>query len=233
MLIDRGHEVSWRDYLYEYCLKENLSGKHVLDYGFNNGNLLRSIPSDVNFTYTGVEVQEDFVTSMSAKYPEHNFIHFNKYHHSYNFNGNKKIKLQDTVFEKYDIIFAWNVFTHSTYEYTKECLEEMRAVLNTNGKIVFNVYSKEHLLCLSDIMTNRKNRGKLINGEHIPITNINSFDNYAYWLNGETFLYDRPIDGNYSNLFSCYDIDWLDSENSNWTLRDNFKNRVYTFTTGA
>ena len=53
MLIDRGYEVNHRDYLYEYCLKEkNLSGKHILDFGFNNGNLLRSIPDDVSFTYT-------------------------------------------------------------------------------------------------------------------------------------------------------------------------------------
>src|SRR6056300_1625146 len=140
MLIDRGHEVSWRDYLYEYCLKENLSGKHVLDYGFNNGNLLRSIPSDVNFTYTGVEVQEDFVTSMSAEYPEHNFIHFNKYHHSYNTSGDRDLELSNVVSDTYDVIFAWNVFTHSTYEYTKECIEEMKGVLNSNGKIVFNVY---------------------------------------------------------------------------------------------
>ena len=42
-LTDRGYEVNHRDYLYEYCLKENLSGKHILDFGFNNGNLLRSI----------------------------------------------------------------------------------------------------------------------------------------------------------------------------------------------
>ena len=91
MLIDKGHSVNPSDWLYEHALKENLEGKSILDYGFNNGNLLRSIPDDVDFSYTGVEVQQDFLTSMSERYPEHTFIHMNKYHHSYNFNGNKKI----------------------------------------------------------------------------------------------------------------------------------------------
>ena len=232
MLVDRGHEVSWRDYLYEYCLKENLSGKHILDYGFNNGNLLRSIPNDVNFTYTGIEVQEDFVTSMSAKYPEHNFIHMNKYHHSYNTGGDRNLELSNVVSDTYDIIFAWNVFTHCTYEYTKECIEEMKAVLNTDGKIIFNVYSKEQLLTLSSVMTNMKNKGILKNGEHTPITTINNFDNYAYWKNGTSFIYDTVLDENLSNLFSCYDINWLVSD-SGWTLRDSWNNKIYTFEIGA
>ena len=229
MLIDRGHHVNRNNYLYEYCLKEDLSGKSFLDYGFNNGNLLRSIPSDVNFTYTGVEVQEDFVTSMSEKYSDHNFIYFNKYHPSYNSNGNKKIKLENVVPEKYDVIFAWNVFTHCTYEYTKECIAEMQTVLKDNGKIIFNVYSKEHLLHLSNIMVNRGDR---LNGTITPLSTFNSFDNYVYWINGQTLTYDTPMQGNVSSLLTAYDIDWLVLD-SGWSLRDNWNNRVFTFEIGG
>lgn len=231
MLTDRGYEVRSKDYLYADCLKENLTGKHILDFGFNNGNLLKSIPDDVSFTYTGVEVQEDFVTSMSANYPEHTFIHFNKYHHSYNTSGNRNLELTDVVSDTYDIIFAWNVFTHCTYEYTKECIEEMKAVLNTNGKIIFNMYSKEQLVTLSNILTRRIDRGQSGNGEHVAISSVGSFDNYAYWKNAEELIYDTVIDENLSSLFSCYDMDWLVSD-SGWTQSYNHNNKIYTFTVG-
>jgi len=222
MLIDKGHKVRGSDYLYEHCLKEDLEGKSILDYGCNHGNFLKSIPDDLTFTYTGIDVQDSFIESSSNKYPDNTFIHFNKYHPSYNQEGNPKLKLHEVVSEKYDVIFAWNVFTHCTYEYTKECIEEMKLCLKDGGKIIFNLYSKESFLRLSDIMKGR-------NGIHTPITVINSFDNYAYWVNGTDILYDTDAIGNYSSLFACYDISWVDSDNSSWTLRESYDNRSHTF----
>ena len=230
MLIDRGHHVNRNNYLYEYCLKEDLSGKSFLDYGCNNCNFLESIPDDLSFSYTGIDVQEDFINNFSTAYPEHKFIHFNKYHPSYNSNGNKKIKLEDVVPEKYDVIFAWNVFTHCTYEYTKECIAEMQTVLKDNGKIIFNLYSKEQLLTLSNVM---EKRGDKLNGTITPLSTFDSFDNYVYWINGQTLSYDTPIEGNVSSLLSAYDIDWVDSDNSDWTLRNNYQNKIHTFTIGG
>ena len=220
MLIDKGHHVRDNTYLYASCLKEDLDGKSILDFGCNNCNFLDSVPDDLDFEYTGVDTQEIFSTN--PKYPDHTFIHFNKYHPSYNQEGNTKLKLYEVVAEKYDVIFAWNVFTHCTYEYTKECIEEMKLCLKDGGKIIFNLYSKESFVRLSDTMKGR-------NGTHTPITTLDSFDNYAYWVNGTEVLYDRTIEGNYSSLFSCYDIAWVDSDNSSWTLRESFNNRVHTF----
>jgi len=81
-------------------------------------------------------------------------------------------------------------------------------------------------------MTNMNNKGILKNGEHTPITTINNFENYAYWKNGTSFIYDTVLDEDLSNLFSCYNIDWLVSD-SGWTLRDNHENKIYTFTAEA
>jgi len=230
MLIDRGHHVNRNNYLYEYCLKEDLSGKSFLDYGCNNCNFLESIPDDLSFSYTGIDVQEDFINNFSTAYPEHKFIHFNKYHPSYNSDGNKKIKLENVVPEKYDVIFAWNVFTHCTYEYTKECIAEMKTVLKDNGKIIFNLYSKEQLFNLSNVM---KKRGDRLNGTIIPLTTLDSYDNYVYWINGQTLSYDTPMEGNVSSLLTAYDIDWVDSDNDDWTLRNNYQNKIHTFTIGG
>ena len=220
MLIDKGHYVRDNTYLYTSCLKEDLDGKSILDFGCNNCNFLASVPADLDFEYTGIDVQEQF--SVNNKYPDSTFIYFNKYHPSYNPEGNPNLKLQEVVSEKYDVIFAWNVFTHCTYEYTLECIEEMKLCLKDGGKIIFNLYSKESLMHLSDTMTGR-------NGTHTPITVINSFDNHAYWVNGTDILYDTAAVGNYSSLFTCYDILWVDSDNSSWTLRENHDNRSHTF----
>jgi len=220
MLIDRNHSVSSTDWLYEHALKEDLEGKSILDYGCNRGNFLASVPADLDFEYTAVDVQEKFIIDNSA------FIHFNKYHPSYNPEGNSKLKLHDVVSEKYDVIFAWNVFTHCTYEYTKECIEEMKLCLKDGGKIIFNLYSKEHLIYLS---SNMEKRGDRLNGTINPITDINSFNNYTYWINGQELTYDTPISGNVFSLLTAYDISWVDSDNSDWTLRTNWNDRVYTF----
>lgn len=233
MLIDRGHKVSTNSWLYEYALKEDLEGKSILDYGCNHGNFLNSIPDDLNFSYTGIDVQEDFINNLTTKYSEHKFVHFNKYHPSYNSSGNAELKLNEVVSEKYDVIFAWNVFTHCTYEYTKECLEEMKLCLKDNGKIVFNLYSKEQLIHLTNLIAERIKNGRSTNGTVVPLNTIDSFNNYIYYLNGNTLYSDKTTIGNLSNLFSAYNIKWVESENSDWILRDNFKNRVYTFTVGG
>ena len=230
MLIDKGHSVRESDYLYEHCLKEDLSGKTFLDYGCNNCNFLESIPDDLSFSYTGIDVQSNFINDFSLKYPSHNFYHLNKYHPSYNSTGNPKLKLQNVVTEKYDVIFAWNVFTHCTYEYTKECIAEMQTVLKDDGKIIFNLYSKEQLLTLSNTM---EKRGDRLNGSIVPLNAIDSFSNYVYWINGNSLTYDTPMEGNVSSLFSAYDIDWVNSENSDWTLRNNYLDKIHTFTIGG
>ena len=230
MLIDKGYRVQRNSWLYEHALKEDLEGKSVLDYGCNHSNFLNSIPGELTFSYTGIDVQEDFINNLIDKEKEHKFVHFNKYHPSYNSNGNVELKLNEVVSEKYDVIFAWNVFTHCTYEYTKECLEEMKLCLKDNGKIIFNLYSKEQLFTLSYAMVKKGDR---LNGSITPLSSFDSFDNYVYWINGQTLSYDNTLEGNLSSLLTAYNIDWVDSDNSDWTLRNNYQSRIHTFTIGG
>lgn len=232
-LTDVNHRVNTNSLLYEYYLKVNLEGKSVLDYGCNKGNLRKSIPDSVSCTFTGIDVQQSFVTELQNKYPSDTFIYMNKYHPSYNPTGSKTHTLSDSTSATYDYIFAWNVFTHCSYEYTKSCLEEMRARLKSGGQIVFNLYSKEQLLHLSNKMTILHNINRLKNGTHTAISSFSDFNNYVYWENAENLIYDTVADDNVTkdSFFSAYNINWVDSQNADWTLRDNYDNRVYTFTT--
>ena len=59
---------------------------------------------------------------------------------------------------------------------------------------------------------------------------IQDFNNYMYWINGETFIYDTVLNGNTEGQLSFFDIDWVKSENSDWTLRDSYQNKDHTFT---
>jgi SAM-dependent methyltransferase len=229
MITDNGYSVKRRGFYYDSCLNESLLNKSILDYGCNNGNLLRTIPADLNHTYTGVDVQQSFITDLSAQYSDYTFVHMDKYHPSYNSTGSDSVTLQDTVSGTYDIIFAYNVFTHCSYEYTKTCLAEMRTLLNENGKIIFNLYSKENLIHISNLMENSRHTP---DDYHTHFTSLDSFDNYAYWTNGNTFTYDTPLaSGDLNSLFSCYDITWVNADNSDWTLRNSYENRIHTFTT--
>ena len=82
-------------------------------------------------------------------------------------------------------------------------------------------------------MTILHNINRLKNGTHTAISSFSDFNNYVYWENAENLIYDTVADDNVTkdSFFSAYDISWVDSQNADWTLRDNYDNRVYTFTT--
>ena len=244
MQTDRGHKNAGANWLYSDAIKIDLSNKSVLDYGHGRGNLPQhSLPETT--TYTGLDLQED-ILQVSSTFPEdRTFLYYDKYHTSYNFNGSKTTSLSDVTSDTFDVIFAWNVFTHCTYKYTKACLNEMRPHLKDGGIIVFNLYSTNKLIPLSStIKTNADRMAELTWSETDwrygrdasnvdVVTSIDDVSNHLYWENYSTLTYDNSIneDIERQSLFSFYNIDWVDSENSDWTLRDNYDNKVYTFTT--
>jgi len=244
MQTDKGHKNYFATWLYSDALKIDLSNKSVLDYGHGHGNLAEdSLPE--TSTYTGLELQEN-ILSVSSRFPEdRTFLYYNKYHTSYNFDGSKTISLSDVTSDTFDVIFAWNVFTHCTYEYTKTCLNEMRPHLKAGGTIVFNLYSPDKLIPLSSTIKTEADAMALKTWNETDwqygrdasnvnvVSSTNDVSNHLYWENYSTLTYDNSIDENVQrdSLLSFYNIDWVDSENSDWTLRDNYDNKVYTFTT--
>jgi len=191
MIQDLGYDVEYND-VYS-LLREDLTGKSILDYGFNNGNLIKSMP-DIDYTYTGIELQESFVNRMSKEYPNHTFLHLNKFHPSYNPTGTD-IKLTDIVNERYDIAVAWNVFTHCTMENTKECLDE---ILEVSDKVIFNLYSPGHYeFCHRYLRPDSPKQ-------------LEDFMQSAYWIDDNEFIYDEQLEQTATKwLFSFYNADYI------------------------
>jgi SAM-dependent methyltransferase len=216
-------------------LNVDCSNKSILDFGCNSGRLPFSFPEDLNCSYTGVDVQKTFIDELSTQYPNYNFVHFNKYHPSYNFYGNKVINLSDILDDTYDIIFAWNVFTHCSYTYTLPLLSDLQSMLNENGYIIFNLYSPEKLIELSPVIKKNVERFDNIDiNTKIWIDSVEEFSERMYWENTDNILYDEEIDNNTekTQLFSAYKLSWIQENNPTWELLRN-KNNVYTFKIGA
>ena len=102
---------------YDLYIPTDIANKTVLDYGCGNGNLTTTI--DPKF-YTGFEVDAQAYAHCCKCYPQYNFVHQNLYNCVYNATGEKKLP---TLNKQYDIIFAYSVFTHTSYEYFLACMK--------------------------------------------------------------------------------------------------------------
>ena len=115
---------------------ENLK---ILDFGGSKGNLLRSSKGKILPTnYTSVDVDIEAIELGKKDYPEANWIHLDLYSPMYNPAGNAKIELP----KKYDIVFAYSVFTHTSFEYFIETIDILKTYLNSNGKIYISMISQ-------------------------------------------------------------------------------------------
>ena len=66
----------------------------------------------------------------------------------YNPAGNAKIELP----KKYDIVFAYSVFTHTSFEYFMETMDTLKTYLTPNGKIYISMISQENKKLLKSLL---------------------------------------------------------------------------------
>ena len=128
---------------------ENLK---ILDFGGSKGNLLRSSKGKILPTnYTSVDVDIEAIELGKKDYPEANWIHLDLYSPMYNPAGNAKIELP----KKYDIVFAYSVFTHTSFEYFMETMDTLKTYLTPNGKIYISMISQENKKILNHFKNKR------------------------------------------------------------------------------
>lgn len=111
--------------------------KTVLDFGGNQGNLLLDPSCSIRHeNYYCLDVIPDAIAAGRSLFPAAHWIHYDRYNCSFNPDGVADLPVPDPGL-KFDLILAFSVFTHTTWEETRELIEQLRALLVAGGKLAF------------------------------------------------------------------------------------------------
>jgi SAM-dependent methyltransferase len=113
------------------------SRKMVLDFGGNEGNLLL----DHNCTirpenYYCLDVLKEALAEGRKRFPQANWVHYNRYNCSFNPEGIEGLPIPDIGIE-FQMILAYSVFTHTTREEMHSLVSELQALLAPGGALAF------------------------------------------------------------------------------------------------
>lgn len=120
---------SIRQYFEQYIQFE---GKSVLDFGCGAGNFISFHPHG---NYTGIEIDIDTCNRNKFHFPQYKWEHYDGYNYMYNPEGKETTpKLRN----HYDVCIAFSVFTHFTFEETKDIIDVLK---EHSDQILMTYYS--------------------------------------------------------------------------------------------
>jgi SAM-dependent methyltransferase len=113
------------------------TGKLVLDFGGNKGNLLHD-PSCVisPANYYCLDVIGDAIEEGRRTFPEAHWQHYDRYNRSFNPDGVRDLPVPDPGLS-FDFILAYSVFTHTTFEEMKDLVAQLETLLAPGGTLAF------------------------------------------------------------------------------------------------
>jgi SAM-dependent methyltransferase len=112
-------------------------GKRVLDFGGNKGNLLLDPACTIRHeNYYCLDIIRDAIEEGRKTFPQANWFHYDRYNCSFNPEGVVDQPVPAWGVE-FDFILAYSVFTHTTWEETKDLVGQLRARLAPGGVLAF------------------------------------------------------------------------------------------------
>jgi 2-polyprenyl-3-methyl-5-hydroxy-6-metoxy-1,4-benzoquinol methylase len=113
------------------------TGKLVLDFGGNKGNLLLDPSCKIRQRdYYCVDVVREAIEEGRKMFPDARWVHYDRYNRSFNPEGVVDLQVPDLGL-RFDFILAYSVFTHTTFEEMKELVAQLEALLAAGGKLAF------------------------------------------------------------------------------------------------
>jgi len=123
-----------------------LKDKKILDWGCKTGGLLFFSEGEIKQeNYTGVDVSNKSLKVLEDIFPRAKTIHYDRYNNMYNHNGKEYCSW--CLNDKYDVIFSFSVFTHTSFTEFKDVFDRHKEHLNEGGILVHtfaNIKNKEH-----------------------------------------------------------------------------------------
>lgn len=161
------------------CLKQitNLQNKKILDWGCGSGYFIYDSGGEIDIKkYTGVDVDLRCVKRLKGTWKDATAIHYNKYNQQYNSQGeqNPEWCLQET--DKFDVIFSYSIFTHTSFEEFEYVFNRHKKHLDKNGIIVhtfvdlYNVTDTQYMIPTDKLP-------KYLKGEYFPTNELYRYDN--------------------------------------------------------
>lgn len=113
------------------------SGKLVLDFGGNRGNILFDAACEIQpGDYYCIDVIKDAIDDGRRTFPEAHWAHYDRYNCSFNPDGVVDLAVPEFDVE-FDVILAYSVFTHTTLEEMRDLVAQLQAKLVPGGKLAF------------------------------------------------------------------------------------------------
>jgi len=117
--------------------EKDWSGKSVLDFGGNIGNMLRDPNSTIDpERYWCLDVVEESIEKGKEEFPRSHWIFYDRYSFFFNPHGVELLKLPP-IEETFDYIVAYSVFTNTSRTDTRNLVSQLESKLATGGALAF------------------------------------------------------------------------------------------------
>ncbi len=113
------------------------SGKNVLDFGGNIGNILRDPNSTIDEErYWCIDVVRDSIEQGKSLYPKSHWLFYDRYCFFFNPTGVPNLPIPN-LGQKFDYIVAYSVFTNTSRTDMLQLVDELKAMLAPDGVLAF------------------------------------------------------------------------------------------------
>lgn len=113
------------------------SGKNVLDFGGNIGNILRDSNSTIDHErYWCLDVDRESVEQGKTSYPQAHWLFYDRYCFFFNPRGVPNLPLPD-LGETFDYIVAFSVFTNTSQTDMLQLVSQLEGILANKGVLAF------------------------------------------------------------------------------------------------
>ncbi len=113
-------------------------GKHVLDFGGNNGNILRDPNSTIQLDhYWCLDVVPEAVELGRRTYPEAHWLHYDRYCFFFNPHGTPRLRIPPLE-QEFDYILAYSVFTNTPRSEMFDLVPQLLRLLKRDGLLAFS-----------------------------------------------------------------------------------------------
>ena len=185
----------------------------VLDFGCADGGLLEKGTLNNKYNnqsnYTGIDVCSEQLTIGKNKFPDANFILYDRWNSMYNTTGNINEPFPETNLNQ-DYVFSFSVFTHTDYNDMVETLNWLE-----NFNYIKSAHSILDIKCKDTLEFFYNKRVKMFGScENIVDIAQDPSINVMYLLdNNQVILNNKSIDSQTSDVMvTFYNIDWLQKE---------------------